>query len=84
VTPRVDRHQRAALRQLRATFGDVQVLAVERREVDEGAGTPLLSPASQQLALTIQTPPAPRCRRHDPDVGQEHLPDPSTHPLRLR
>jgi hypothetical protein len=57
--PTVDREQLAALRMLRQRLGDVQVLAVQPREPAEGAGTPAPSLASQQLALTIYTPPAP-------------------------
>jgi len=84
VTPRVDRDQLAALRRLRAAFGDVQVLAVQRREVEGGDGKPSPSLASQQLALTIQTPPAPGADAITPTVGQACLPDPSPTEARLR
>jgi hypothetical protein len=78
VPPTVDHYQRAALRRLQAALGDVQVLAVQPREPAGGAGTPPPSLASQQLALTIQTPPALPARTHHPTVGQARLPDPST------
>jgi hypothetical protein len=58
MTARVDRDQLAALRRLRAAFGDVQVLAVQPRQPAGGAGTPAPSLAGQ-LALTIQARPAP-------------------------
>jgi hypothetical protein len=73
MTPSVDRDQLAVLRRLQAAFGDVQVLAVERREVGEGDGKRCPSPASQQLPLTIQTPP-PTPSPH----RRAGLPDPST------
>jgi hypothetical protein len=57
MTPTVDHHQLAALRRLRAAFGEVQVLAVHRSDVEgEPAGW---QRASRQLALAIQAPPAP-------------------------
>ncbi|HEV8652530.1 MAG TPA: hypothetical protein VG276_24865 [Actinomycetes bacterium] len=40
MTPTVDRDQLAALRMLRRRFGNVQVLAVERRGVEGGGGEP--------------------------------------------
>jgi hypothetical protein len=74
VTPRVDRDQLAALRRLQGAFGTVQVLAVHRNQVEGAPAGPSLAP--QQLALTIPTRPAPQCRRHDPEIGWERLPDP--------
>lgn len=76
--PTLDREQLGALRRLRAALGDVQVLVVQPRQPADGAGTPAPSLASQQLALTIQTPPALPARTHHPTVGQARLPDPST------
>jgi hypothetical protein len=71
--PRVDRDQLAALRRLQAAFGTVRVLAVHNQVEGAPAGPSL---ASQQLALTIWTRPAPPCRRHDPEIGWARLPDP--------
>jgi hypothetical protein len=47
--------------------GGVQVLAVERRGVEGGGGEPPPSLACQQLALTIEAPPA----QADPPVNRQ-------------
>jgi hypothetical protein len=49
--------------------GGVQVLAVERRRIEGGGGEPP-SLASQQLAPTVEAPPAPA---DPPDGRQLHL-----------
>jgi hypothetical protein len=71
--PRTDRGQHAALRRLRAAFGSVQVLAVHPSEIQVEPAGPAL--ASQQLALTIPIPPAPRRRLHHPSSGRRALSD---------